>query len=115
MDAKVKAEWLKALRSEEYEQGTGYLRDKQDRFCCLGVLCDLAVKAKVIPEPHQREGSWHYGDGPEDALYLPDEVMHWAGLDDFNPGSNDGRPVLSDMNDEHYTFTEIADTIEQFY
>ena len=30
--------WVKALRSGEFEQGTGYLR-KGDKFCCLGVAC----------------------------------------------------------------------------
>lgn len=42
MKADLKAKWLEALRSGKYEQGSGVLRDNADRFCCLGVLCDLA-------------------------------------------------------------------------
>jgi len=34
--------WLAALRSGKYKQGTGFLRDKNDGYCCLGVLCDVA-------------------------------------------------------------------------
>lgn len=37
--------WLAALRGSDYQQGQGYLHyseDGTDKFCCLGVLCDLA-------------------------------------------------------------------------
>lgn len=40
MDAALKATWVEALRSGEYEQGELYLR-KDGRHCCLGVLCEL--------------------------------------------------------------------------
>ena len=33
--------WIPALRSGDYKQGKGRLRDSKDRFCCLGVACDL--------------------------------------------------------------------------
>lgn len=33
--------WLAALRSGEYGQTTTGLRDERDRFCCLGVACDI--------------------------------------------------------------------------
>lgn len=116
MDAKVKAEWLAALRSGEYVQGYGYLKTDAG-YCCLGVLCDLAVKAKVIPGPQQNEDgeSYDYGEEFEDNVFLPQEVQNWAGLDP-NPGSDDAdRPCLSVMNDEHYTFGDIAEQIEQFF
>lgn len=34
--------WIKALRSGEYKQGRNRLK-RRDRFCCAGVLCDLAA------------------------------------------------------------------------
>lgn len=37
MDAKLKAKWIKALRSGKYEQGKDYLY-KNGKYCCLGVL-----------------------------------------------------------------------------
>lgn len=40
MSPELKTRWLEALRSGEYKQGRAYLR-KDDKFCCLGVLCDL--------------------------------------------------------------------------
>lgn len=33
--------WLGALRSGEYEQGRGLLRESEEAFCCLGVACDV--------------------------------------------------------------------------
>lgn len=38
MDKDIKAKWLTALRSGEFKQGNGKLKDG-DEFCCLGVLC----------------------------------------------------------------------------
>ena len=56
MNQKIKERWVKALRSGKYKQGKGWLRKssgpkKKSEFCCLGVLCDLAVKSKIIPKP----------------------------------------------------------------
>lgn len=42
MNKKLKPKWLKALRSGKYKQGTAYLRSTNDRYCCLGVLLDVA-------------------------------------------------------------------------
>lgn len=57
---KARRLWVKALRSGEYKQGYGYLHYKRggkDKFCCLGVLCDLAVKNGVIEPPVKSEYS----------------------------------------------------------
>ena len=40
MDPTLKAEWLRRLRSGDYQQGAGRLRDAADHFCCIGVLID---------------------------------------------------------------------------
>lgn len=48
MDSNIKARWIEALRSGEYEQGTGQLKavspSGQASYCCLGVLCDVMAK-----------------------------------------------------------------------
>lgn len=41
MDAKLKADWVKALRSGEYRQARRTLRSGRG-YCCLGVLCRVA-------------------------------------------------------------------------
>ena len=47
MDSELKKNWIEALRSGEYKQGTGRLRgyslnDNTEVFCCLGVLCEIS-------------------------------------------------------------------------
>lgn len=52
MDQQIKAAWITALTDGSYQQGEGVLQDVTNgQFCCLGVLCDLAVKAGIIPRP----------------------------------------------------------------
>ena len=45
MNPEVKKLWVEALRGGKYVQGKGKLhyisKDGQEKFCCLGVLCDL--------------------------------------------------------------------------
>jgi len=38
----LQLDWLASLKSGKYKQGHGYLKDNQDGYCCLGVLCELA-------------------------------------------------------------------------
>ena len=35
--------WVDGLLSGEYEQGRGKL-NKDGKFCCLGVACEVAIK-----------------------------------------------------------------------
>jgi hypothetical protein len=134
MDQQIKAEWVAALRSGEYEQGVQLLR-QGDQFCCLGVLCDLHRKA------HQKEGendtvnSWFPTIDPEmdnapcfsyrygNTTSLPDVVIDWCGLYSCDPPvqrivcpqdydvTEDG--TLSSFNDKGLTFDQIADIIEE--
>jgi len=52
MNADLKPKWLAALRSGEYEQGQRKLR-KNDKYCCLGVLCDIMPEIgwDAVPYP----------------------------------------------------------------
>lgn len=114
MKATVKRQWLKALRSGEYQQGQGQLRsDEGDRYCCLGVLCDLAVKAGVVGCRHDPRLGYMYGPYPLGAssAFLPQEVVKWAGLDTHSP-EIPGHSTLSTLNDDGHSFLEIAALIE---
>ena len=127
MNSEVKEQWTAALRSGEYAQDKNYLRTNEG-YCCLGVLCELAVKANVIPEPEQLnrmavDGHYYkYSGGAYSTL--PASVMLWAELDDWNPKVPapdgmvedhiiDDQTTLAELNDLGYTFNEIADTIEE--
>lgn len=108
----VVAEWVKELRSGDYRQGKDYLR-VGDMFCCLGVLCDMAVKAEVIPvpKPSLLIGSRTNFDYAGETKHLPREIQHWTGI--LTPfGSINEAWSLVYRNDCGDTFSEIADVIE---
>lgn len=115
MNQDVKEQWLTALRSGDYPQTQGCLRD-DNGYCCLGVLTDIAVKNKVIPEPDRYGDRFRYFDG--EGSLLPFKVTKWAGLDSPNPAvrvhleDRERRQCLSELNDEYMSFDEIADLIE---
>jgi hypothetical protein len=129
MDQHIKEEWTQALRSGEYEQGEGALRQDGDdgtlKHCCLGVLCDI-VKDRVGGQ-WREWSSKEYEFELEDEMdapphksvahteFLPDVVVSMADL----PGQEVevGDTFLTNHNDGTHTdkknFDEIADLIEQ--
>ena len=125
MDPEIKKQWVEALRSGKYYQGRSALRqvDTEDpnnvsTYCCLGVLCDLALKADA---PGVKD--WTYDVSGECGIkcvsgyystYLPDEVQKWAGLEVENPmvEKPTGRN-LAEMNDRGDNFFQIAKVIEE--
>lgn len=113
MDAGVKERWVAALRSGEYGQTTGALRNSSG-YCCLGVLCDIHDKEYThsnwlaeLDEENQTD--WHYGNTN---IVLPRFVMEWADLEDNNPHANG--QSLAQMNDRSESFEYIADQIEAY-
>jgi hypothetical protein len=98
----VKKVWVEALRSGRYQQGTGVLRNEQNEFCCLGVLCDLGEK-KAWHRPHGED--WGYED-PYCQHMPPGSVYEGAFLTSAEGGT------VAEMNDSGKTFAEIADWIE---
>jgi hypothetical protein len=101
MDAKIKAAWITALRSGKFQQARGALRTPTNKFCCLGVLCEL-----VHPDRWDNSGrEWRHCDFGSMPSW---EVLAAAGLDD-----DDSPETLANMNDEGRSFAEIADYIEK--
>lgn len=135
MNPEVKEAWCQALESGEYRQGEGYLRlvtpakgsERTPGYCCLGVLCELALKAGIITAEHLdaddpgRHTVVQYGEGWDGSCaVLPNVVRDWAGL-----GSNrtpalvtvtvgDEETQLSRLNDSgEYDFPAIAQVIRE--
>lgn len=128
MRTDIKERWIAALKSGDYEQGRSQLHTKgeltgNERFCCLGVLCDLAYRDGVVSRRFNLEyhGSAAYGDADDadswDTAELPYEVMIWAGLEDPNPSVIDehgGHSTLAHLNDNsRKSFHDIAAVIEK--
>ncbi len=122
MKSEVKKLWCDALRSNEYQQTKGRLKDEVG-YCCLGVLCEL----------YKREtgnGEWKdhtfYGsnitcltftvDRESNPFVLPTQVTEWADLDSANPEVDNVHihcNRLSHFNDFQMSFAQIADLIEE--
>ncbi len=109
---------VRALRSGEYNQGTGRLVDSKDNFCCLGVACNIST----LPMEWKRMwGDWHMGG---EAGVLPPSIMREYGFYSREGDRIDGASIiiegkaylcLTAANDDGATFVQIADYIENNY
>jgi hypothetical protein len=109
MEAEIKALWIERLRSGQIQQGKNLLRDIDDRMCCLGVLCEIAVERGVIPPPEllrtARHSRFRYS-GQHDT-FLPRPVKEWAQL-------QVSEQKYATLNDEmNQSFNEIAGFISE--
>ena len=72
--------WVKALRSRKYEQGIDGLNINDEFYCCLGVLCEVAMQNGLsLTKDDDTESEWVEYDG--DAEQLPQAVADWVGLE----------------------------------
>lgn len=116
--------WVAALRSGKYTQGRGALIRVEwdgDKYCCLGVACEVALEAGVALE-HQVLGSYHYFSGGNTGV-LPAAVARWLGVLTTNPllrvpphlvkaGMGDPETAISLNDQRKFTFEQIAEAIE---
>lgn len=121
MNANIKEDLVKALRSGDYVQCFGALRESTNnhyKYCPMGIICKLHQIANNNPESWWSQSSYtptaHYYLGDS---FIPLPVVEWAGLPGHNPILRlpDGKErSLSYTNDSlHLTFNEIADLIEE--
>ena len=135
MNPEIKKLWIDALLSGEYQQGQGYLHqinDGESQFCCLGVLCDLALKNGV--SMHLGKKNEWVTEFDNCAESLPEAVIEWSGLSSANGGfyytvshkweDLDGfihdeeeqiEQSLAELNDNGNTFEEIAKDIDYYF
>src|SRR5438094_6314255 len=106
MNALAKA-WVAALRSGEYEQ-TREVLCKRDAYCCLGVLCEVAIKLGVPVKKSMSNGVVRYD---RKLCGVPPSVQKAAGLADDCGIFEDGRDSLTGRNDRGDSFSEIASLI----
>jgi hypothetical protein len=102
--------WVDALRSGEYKQTTRVLcrldgNGKPVGYCCLGVACDLAIKAGLnvivgdgthVDDDSDETINARYYESQSAAL--PELVRDWLGLQDKS-GSFDDDNDLDDFKD----------------
>jgi len=126
----IKRRWVEALRSGQYRQTREQLVDHNNtlgpRYCCLGVLCEIAVADGVV-RYDERDNTYVSEENPSDYndTALPWAVARWAGLpleDEYGnfpsevPVWIEGAQTicLTTLNDgRDYNFDQIADVIEE--
>lgn len=100
----AKAKWIKALKSDKYRQGKGYLKKKNksgDFHCCLGVLCEvMGIDSELVG----RDDFYHFGE-------VTAQLPHDLRLELEIPASQQCQ--LVNMNDQGVKFDAIADWIEE--
>lgn len=104
MDQALKSKWVSALRSGDFKKGR-YRLKKDDKFCCLGVLCSISE----LPE-HEFVGSSevYFAYGDEKALtLLPESFRCHVGLEAFF------ETLLVGRNDSGESFEDISRFIEE--
>lgn len=154
MKPEVKVIWLKALNSGKYKQGKNKLRKvlasafskyknveedssktnpNDDRYCCLGVLCEEYRKAtgKGYWEIDE-DGEYKFYDGSNQfgghtSYSMPtSDVFEWAGInfsdrieideEDRKKYASDNKSGISlaELNDNGRTFKTIGKLIEKY-
>lgn len=130
MNPEWKAKWLEALRSGKYVQGTDCLRNSEDQYCCLGVLCDVYDTSQWHPEISFGKHRKYCTTDDFDDMYIPFSLYKAFGVSSHNPKlpvsgdlqrrlENDHNIHTTDiglarLNDLGFTFNEIADLIDQY-
>lgn len=114
-----------ALRSGDYAQGYGYLRQTRPKspsprppsvaHCCLGVLTEVAIAKD--PNIRFHFSCDRHGEGWGEESVLRGEVARWYGLDSTDPElplPRGGSAPATELNDSSkWSFDQIADAFEK--
>lgn len=106
---KLEEKAVKALRSNRYRQRTGTLRDKYGH-CCLGVICSVSRLGRW----EKSGGEYYYLDNSRTLPTKVKEAIGWGySSGDLIISDRQDRPMtLVTLNDDGFTFSQIADIIE---
>jgi hypothetical protein len=111
MKREIAHKWINALRSGKYKQGRNVLRNQNDEFCCLGVLCDISGIYEWKKPDSNIDGeefylyNLNYGD-------LPFKVIEWAGIRGGPTAILPNFSLVSANDDKEWSFEAIACIIE---
>lgn len=113
----IQRDWVRALRSGKYKQCKSTLTklegSKKVGHCCLGVLCELALKKGVELETtpsEEQDDALQYED---EYIFLPAKVRKWAALRENDGDYAYDKDSLAGQNDSGTSFKKIADVIEE--
>ena len=111
MRKEVAQVWAAALRDSSSKQGRNAL-EHRGKVCVLGVLCLLALTVGVCD--YEEIDGFSYFDGEN--RKVPLSVKKWAKIKEDQPVTfPDYFVSITWLNDNGYTFNELADLIEKHY
>lgn len=101
MKTEIKERWIQKLESGQYDQTEGELRNGLG-FCCLGILCEVAVEDGIITRAEDygyNAPSRNDGEEYVENSVLPRVVAEWAGFGDGIHGNNPVVPFPENPED----------------
>lgn len=132
MDQTLKTKWLAALRSGHFKQTTGALKTVdtttgETRYCCLGVLCEIAGLQQI--EPSSKRDTYfitfrdQFDSEDMDEMYASSECLPMSFAERLKMPAEDpenvmvmydGAPItLAELNDTYgLNFNQLANIIE---
>lgn len=126
MEPKAKSEWISALRSGKYKQGNNSLQTEGGANCCLGVKCVVdGLTFELIESVVNPRSMFIFPNGSGSNTWLSSEYADSQGMIDgqgtfyyevtFFGTKFWIRESLGNLNDDDFTFDQIADVIECFF
>ena len=73
--------WIRALRNKKYGQCRSALRSDKNRFCCLGVLCDIQNRDGWARRGAYDSNGFYWKDSG-DTTVLPPSLQDEIGMED---------------------------------
>lgn len=105
----LQLQWLEALESGKFEQGQNCLRSGDNKFCCLGVACELSGIEPILNSNYLSPRYEYLGE----RHYLPQVIVDKLKFRD-NQGIAFGKQpgkAIAYLNDMGRTFKDIAEII----
>lgn len=93
-----KTKWLKALRSGEFKQGDGSLRNNLNQYCCLGVGAKICGATSITGKGYIEKDR---------------EIRGISKIPSLIIGDGEIPSKLAYMNDNGKSFKQIADWIDK--
>ena len=101
--------WIEALLSNNYPQGNGCLRNHENKYCCLGVFCDISGRGKWLQNRGNVSFSFSLGEDEDMSRRLFSNIQLPTHLREEIGMSDPFMSALMGLNDQDkFTFSEIA-------
>ncbi len=107
MNKELAKKWVAALRSGEYKQGTGCLKNLDGTYCCLGVLAEVAGFGNSIEKPTGIIYSFEMEN-----FRFTNTIPEHTWEKEFGFPKDFDSELINKNDSRYYTFSQIADIIE---